>query len=70
MTLLSFEPGAIEISLRGEARDFAAMTDYITRLSAHPVLADIRVTEHEIARDHPRRPLRFSVRAIWKEAPR
>lgn len=70
VTLLSFEPGTAEISLRGEARDFAAMTEYIKRLSAFPVAADVRLTEHEIARDHPRRPLRFSVQARWKEAPR
>lgn len=70
VTLLSFEPGTTEISLRGEAKDFSAMTDYIKRLSAHPVLADVRLTEHETARDHPRRPVRFSVHASWKEASR
>lgn len=70
VTLLSFEPGTTEISLRGEAKDFPAMTDYIKRLSAQPVLVDVRLTEHETARDHPRRPIRFSVKAHWKEAPR
>lgn len=70
VTLLSFESGTAEISVRGEARDFAAMMDYIKRLSALPVLVDARLTEHEIVRDHPRRPIRFSVRTRWKEAPR
>lgn len=70
VTLLSFEPGTAEISLRGEAKDFSAMTDYIKRLSALPILADVRLTEHETARDHPRRPIRFSVHASWKDTPR
>lgn len=70
VTLLSFEPGIAEISLRGEAKDFSAMTDYVKRLSALPVLADVRLTEHETVRDHPRRPIRFSVHASWKDAPR
>lgn len=70
VTLLSFESGSTEISLRGEAKDLSAMTDYVKRLSALPVLADVRLTEQEIARDHPRRPVRFSVHASWKEASR
>jgi Tfp pilus assembly protein PilN len=70
VTLLAMEPGATEISVRGEARDFAAMTDYIKRLSTLPVLADVRLTDYEIARDHVRRPLRFSARANWRDAPR
>lgn len=70
VTLLSLEPGTAEISLRGEAKDFAAMTDYVKRLLSLPVLTDVSLTEHEIARDHPRRPIRFSIRANWKEAPR
>lgn len=70
VTLLLLEPGSVEISLRGEAKDFAAMTDYVKRLAGLSVLADVSLTEHEIVRDHPRRPIRFSVRASWKEAPR
>lgn len=68
VTLLSFEPGTTEVSLRGEARDFAAMTEYVQRLSTLSVLAEVRLTEHEIARDHPRRPVRFAVQATWKES--
>jgi Tfp pilus assembly protein PilN len=70
VTLLSMEPGATEISVRGEAKDFAAMTDYVKRLSTLPILADVRLTDYEIARDHVRRPLRFSAKALWKDAPR
>lgn len=70
VTLLSMEPGATEISVRGEAKDFAAMTDYVKRLSTLPILADVRLTDYEIARDHARRPLRFSAKALWKETPR
>ncbi|MDP3514714.1 MAG: PilN domain-containing protein [Sulfuritalea sp.] len=70
VTLLSLEPGSAEISLRGEAKDFTTVTDYVKRLSSLSVLADVSLTEHEIARDHPRRPIRFSVRANWQEAPR
>ena len=67
VTLLSLDPTSSEISLRGEARDFAAMTDYSQRLSRLPVLSDVRLTDHEVARDNPRRPVRFSVKANWKE---
>jgi Tfp pilus assembly protein PilN len=70
VTLLSLEPGAVEIAMRGEARDFAAMTAYVERLAKVSAITDVRLTEHEIARDHPRHPLRFLVQAQWKDAPR
>lgn len=69
VTLLAFEPGSKEISLRGEAKNFAAATKYIQRLSRVEVLTDVRMSEYETARDHPRRPIRFLVQAQWKEAP-
>lgn len=66
VTLLALDPGESEISLSGEAKHFAAATDYVKRLESTGELSDVHVLSHEVAKDHPHRPIRFVLSARWK----
>ena len=68
--LLAVQPdaaaGAVRIS--GEARDAAALTDYITRLEAQPSLHNVHLAEHEVKVVQGRPVVRFNLNATWKGA--
>lgn len=66
VTLLALDPGESEISLSGEAKHFAAATAYVKRLESTGALTDVHVLSHEVAKDHPQRPIRFVLSARWK----
>lgn len=70
VTLLSLEPGARDVSLAGEARNLDACLDYVARLQAASVFADVHLVTHEIVRENPNRPVRFALQARWREAAR
>lgn len=67
VTLLSLEPNEREreIALTGEAKDFAALTTFVKRLEEGAVLRNVRLLSHDIVREHPQKPLRFALVAIW-----
>jgi Tfp pilus assembly protein PilN len=72
VALLSMEPdirkGTVRIS--GEAKDFAAMLEYIKQLGARDVFGSVHLQNHQIRQDDPEKPVRFSLLAAWKvEAP-
>ncbi len=68
VTLLALDPGESEVSLSGEAKNFAAATAYVKRLEATGVLTEVHVLSHELAKDHPQKPVRFVLSARWKPA--
>ncbi|MDD5250691.1 MAG: PilN domain-containing protein [Rhodocyclaceae bacterium] len=69
VTLLSLHPGAKEIQISGEAKDFAASMDYVKRLQSAPALANARLTQSEVAAENPRHPVKFALVADWRGAP-
>jgi Tfp pilus assembly protein PilN len=68
--LLAVQPDAASGSVRisGEARDTAALTDYITRLAAQPSLQNVHLAEHEVKVVQGRSIVRFNLNATWKGA--
>lgn len=66
VTLLVLEPGAKEITISGEAKNIGATLDYVARLNAAPVLSEARLARHEVVRDHPQQPVRFTLIASWR----
>lgn len=66
LTLLELVPDRDEISISGEAKSFAAVSDYIRRLNETAVIADTHLTTSEVDAKHPQRPIRFSLHARWR----
>lgn len=69
--LLGVEPDAErrEVRLTGEAKDSAAMLDYLRELRRTPAIRDAHLTGHQINVQDPQRPVRFIVLANWTEPP-
>jgi Tfp pilus assembly protein PilN len=67
VTLLGLEPGLRDIAIAGEARDIGALLDFIKRLQAASVFADVYLSKHEIILTSPYRPVRFNLQASWRE---
>jgi hypothetical protein len=69
--LLGVEPDAErrEVRLTGEAKDSAAMLDYLRELRGMPAIRDAHLTGHQINVEDPQRPVRFIVQANWTEPP-
>ena len=68
--LLAVQPDAASgvVRISGEARDAAALTDYITRLEAQPSLQNVHLAGHEIKTTQGRAVVRFNLNATWKGA--
>lgn len=67
VTLLSLAPGLKEIVITGEARDLGAALDYARRLHNTPAIAQAYIAKHEVLREHPQHPVRFTLLAVWRE---
>lgn len=69
VTLLSLEPNEREreVSLTGEAKDFAALAAFVKRLEEGAVLKNVRLLSHDIVREHPQKPVRFALVAVWSK---
>lgn len=65
VTLLSMQPGRGELRLGGEAVNHDAAVDYARRLNAGGVLGGVHLTQTEVLREHPQRPVRFALLAQW-----
>lgn len=68
IALLALEPDARKHVLKGmaEAKDSAAMIDYIAALQLQPLFGSVALTRHEINEQDARKPLRFQFEAQWQ----
>jgi Tfp pilus assembly protein PilN len=68
--LLAVQPDAPSgvVRISGEARDAAALTDYIVRLEAQPSLQNVHLAEHEMKLNQGRAVVRFNLNATWAGA--
>lgn len=68
VAILEMQPEAQSRSVRltAEARTQEAMFQYLRRLGAAHALADVHVVSHQVQRDDPQRPVRFSVQAVLR----
>jgi hypothetical protein len=69
--LLRLEPDARSgrVKLSAEAKDVSAMMIYFTALEADPRLVDVVLANHQLERDVPGKPVRFTVQAGWRPVP-
>lgn len=72
VTLLSVEPDTEKRELRimAEAKDLAAMLEYVKRFHAITLFKDAYVVSHQIQQQDPQKPVRFTVNAQWTEVMR
>lgn len=70
-TLLGIEPDTEqrEVRLTGEAKDSAAMLDYLRQVRQSPALKEAHLTGHQINTQDAQRPIRFTIQARWTEPP-
>jgi Tfp pilus assembly protein PilN len=68
--LLAVQPDAASglVRISGEARDAAALTDYIGRLETQPSLKNVHLAEHEIKSSAGTAVVRFNLNATWTGA--
>lgn len=69
--LLSVQPeiaGRV-VRITGEARDAAALAEYITRLEEKASLGNVHLTEHETRPDSGSTVIRFGLSAAWTMGP-
>lgn len=69
--LLRLEPDARSgrVKLTAEAKDVTAMMVYVTALEADARLVEVVLANHQLERDVPGKPVRFTVQAGWRPAP-
>lgn len=72
IALLSMEPDLKKgmVTISAEAKDFDAMLDYVRQLGKREVFGSVLLQNHQVQQADPQKPIRFSLRAVWKvEAP-
>jgi Tfp pilus assembly protein PilN len=71
VAILQLQPDAQQRLLRltAEARHQAAMLEYLRRLAATQILADVHVVSHQVQLEDPQRPIQFAVQASFRGAP-
>lgn len=71
IALLALEPdmekGVVKIS--GEAKNIAAMLDYLKRLEERDVFGTVYLQSHLVQQQNPDKPVRFALLAIWRGKP-
>jgi Tfp pilus assembly protein PilN len=69
--LLAIEPdaGKQALQISGEARHYAAILRFMTRLESSGTLSRVHLLSHEVQDDAPERPTRFTLAASWRAAP-
>ena len=69
VALLAVEPlpARHEVRITGEARDYAAMLDYLRYLQHQPGLAAVTLAGHQLQRQAGGTPVRFQVQARWEQ---
>lgn len=68
IALLAIQPDAEkrQVQISGEAKNLAAMLDYVKLLSADPAMASVHLVSHQVQSRDPQRPVRFSLSAEWR----
>lgn len=68
VALLSLQPNVASrvIRLSGEARNLTGLVEYVEALEREPVFKDTHLLNYKVRRDHPRRPIIFSVTTTWR----
>jgi len=71
VALLAMEPDAEKqvVKISGEAKDIAAVLDYIRRLAAQQVFSSVYLQSHQIQQQDPEKPVRFVLLAAWRVSP-
>jgi Tfp pilus assembly protein PilN len=67
VTLLALRSGTGEVQLAGEAVNLVAVLDYVKRLQSARAFGNVYLTQSEVVREHPQRPVRFTLIAEWRE---
>jgi len=67
VTLLKLAPGTREISISGEAKNFATAADYVARLQTASSLMNTHLTGYQVIKENPSSPTRFTLLAEWRE---
>lgn len=67
VALLSFQPDPAGRTMRigGEAKNIAAMLDFVGALEREPVLKDAHLLKYQVKQEDPYRPVIFSLTASW-----
>ena len=71
VSLLALEPDMEKrvVKISGEAKDFVALLNYITRLEAQEVFGPVYLQNHQVQQEDPNRPVRFALLADWRGKP-
>lgn len=67
VALLSIQPDRRKgrVVIGGEAKDAAAMLDYLRRLNEADSLREVALLSHQIQQQDPQKPVRFNLSAKW-----
>jgi Tfp pilus assembly protein PilN len=68
VALLAMQPDVRQgtVAISGEAKDLPALLDYVRRLGTRDVFSSVHLHHHQVQQQDPERPIRFSLRAVWK----
>lgn len=68
VALLQLQPDAAQrvVRLTGEARNSAAMFEYLRRLSGAERLGEVHLLSHQVQEQRPNRPIQFSAQAALR----
>jgi len=67
VALLAIQPDKHkgEVVIGGEAKDVAAMLNYMRRLNDARQLSEVVLLSHQIEQQDPQKPVRFNLSAKW-----
>lgn len=68
VALLSLEPDTEKrlVRISGEAKNIAAMLDYVRQLESRELFGTVYLQSHHIQMQNPEKPVRFVLLAIWR----
>lgn len=71
IALLALEPDTEKriVKISGEAKDFASLLKYITKLEERDVFGTVYLQNHQVQQQNPDKPVRFSLLAVWRGNP-
>lgn len=71
VALLGMDPDLAknDLVLSGEARDLAALLDYVRYLKKQPMLSAVTLQSHQVSRQDRDKPVRFRIVANWNRTP-
>lgn len=69
VTLLSLEPDVEkhQVHIKGEAKNFKAIMNYMTHMEGHEVFGSVFLQNHHVQEEDPDQPVRFSIIATWQD---